>query len=67
VLWTPFTSFTRCDRATDGTIVVDIDTPEHDPYYNPNLAPGRADWLELPGRAGAPPSTVDSNGRRHWA
>jgi hypothetical protein len=67
VLWTPFTSFTRCDRATDGTIVVDIDTPERDPYYNPNLAPGRADWLELPGRAGAPPSTVDSNGRRHWA
>jgi hypothetical protein len=67
VLWTPFTSFTRCDRGTDGPIDTDIDTPERDPYYNPNLVAGRADWLELPGRAGAPPYVVDASGRRHWA
>ena len=24
-----------------------------DPYYNPNLAPGRDDWVELPFRSGA--------------
>lgn len=37
-----------------------------DPYANPNLVPGRGDWLELPGRAGAPPYVVDSSGVRHW-
>jgi hypothetical protein len=46
---------------------VAFDTPQHDPYYNPNLVMGRADWLELPGRAGAPPFTVDAHGRRHWS
>ena len=27
---------------------------EHDPYYNPNLAPFRADWLEQPLHSGEP-------------
>jgi len=74
VLWTPFTAFTRCDRERDNEGVAHpsgnataIETPDHDRYYNPSLVPGRADWLELPGRAGAPPCTVDGDGRRHWS
>ncbi len=65
VLWTPFASFTRFDN----TELADADTeiPQHDPYYNPNLVSGRADWLELPGCAGAPPYVVDAEGRRHWS
>ena len=39
----------------------------HDPYYNPNLAPGRTDWLERPGRSGAPPYTELADGRVVWA
>lgn len=39
----------------------------HDPYYNPNLAPGRTDWLELPGRSGAPPYETLADGTVVWA
>ena len=54
VLWTPFTSFTRCDqRHRQHDRRRTIDTPEHDPYYNPNLVAGRADWLELTGTGGS--------------
>lgn len=38
-----------------------------DPYYNQNLADGRADWLERPGRSGAPPYVVLDDGRVSWA
>jgi GT2 family glycosyltransferase len=37
-----------------------------DPYANPNLTPKRSDWLELPGRSGAPPYVVDADGVRRW-
>jgi hypothetical protein len=37
-----------------------------DPYSNPNLTPKRADWLELPGRSGAPPYVVDADGIKRW-
>ena len=37
-----------------------------DPYSNPNLVAKRADWLELPGRSGAPPYVVDAAGIRRW-
>jgi GT2 family glycosyltransferase len=37
-----------------------------DPYYNPNLAPGRTDWLERPGRSGAPPFVVLADGSKVW-
>jgi hypothetical protein len=30
------------------------DQINNDPYYNPNLAPDRNDWLERPLRSGAP-------------
>ena len=38
-----------------------------DPYANPNLAPKRSDWLELPGRSGAPPYYLDAAGVKRWA
>ncbi|NNE13045.1 MAG: glycosyltransferase [Ilumatobacter sp.] len=38
-----------------------------DPYANPNLAPKRPDWLELPGRSGAPPYFVDDEGVQRFA
>jgi GT2 family glycosyltransferase len=41
--------------------------PWHDPYSNPNLHQDRADWLELPGRSGAPPFEIDEYGRVSWA
>ena len=37
-----------------------------DPYSNPNLTPGRNDWLELPNRSGAPPYEDLPDGRRSW-
>jgi GT2 family glycosyltransferase len=42
------------------------DALEHDPYYNPNLAPGRCDWLERPLASGAPPYEVLADGRVSW-
>lgn len=39
---------------------------ERDPYYNPNLAPGRCDWLELPLRSGSPPYEVLDDGKVSW-
>lgn len=39
----------------------------HDPYSNPNLTPKRDDWLELPGRSGAPPFYLDDAGTKRWA
>ncbi|MGB0112641.1 MAG: hypothetical protein WBP59_05430, partial [Ilumatobacteraceae bacterium] len=38
-----------------------------DPYYNPNLLPGRTDWLERPGRSGAPPYVQMADGTVVWA
>ena len=40
---------------------------EHDPYFNVNLAPHRTDWLERPGRSGAPPYYLDEDGRRRFS
>lgn len=37
-----------------------------DPYSNPNLTPKRSDWLELPGRSGAPPYVIDADGITRW-
>ena len=33
----------------------------HDPYYNANLLPTRADWVERPTRSGAPPIEARPN------
>ena len=37
-----------------------------DPFSNPNLAPGRTDWLELPLHSGAPPYEALADGRVSW-
>jgi GT2 family glycosyltransferase len=36
----------------------------NDPYYNPNLAPDRNDWLERPLRSGAPAIETRPNAMR---
>ncbi|MEM9038656.1 MAG: glycosyltransferase [Actinomycetota bacterium] len=64
IVWTPnatwfhFESRTRESRLLDEEYAF-INTRWHheinnDPYYNPNLAPDRSDWLERPLRSGAP-------------
>lgn len=65
VLWTPLASFLRVGGVPAEAF--GLDTADHDPYYNPNLVAGRADWLEVPGRAGAPPYVIDDRGHRHWS
>ncbi len=71
IVWTPwatwyhFESRTRLPRLADGEYEF-IDERwhheiNHDPYYNVNLAPKRADWLERPTRSGAPPIEARPN------
>lgn len=71
IVWTPWASWyhfeskTRIPRLADGEYEF-IDERWHreindDPYYNVNLAPKRADWLERPTRSGAPPVEVRPN------
>ncbi len=74
VLWTPFSSWHRFDYGTRRDPALRPPRPQPlagsatgDPFYNVNLAPDRADWLELPGRAGAPPFTIDNTGVVHWS
>ncbi|HWL42907.1 MAG TPA: glycosyltransferase [Ilumatobacter sp.] len=43
------------------------DSQPHDPYSNPNLTLKRDDWLELPGRSGAPPYYYDASGTKRWS
>lgn len=64
ILWTPYASWYHFESRS---FVHPIDPEETaaieqrwgpslyvDPYANPNLTPGRNDWLELPYRSGAP-------------
>ena len=76
IIWTPHASWfhfegrTRSRGATmhEWTRVAQHwpDGVPHDPYSNPNLAPKRSDWLELPGRSGAPPYVIDADGVKRW-
>ncbi len=81
IVWTPhacwyhFESRTRAGTGQHAVSAPEIDTLLaiwgealwDDPFYNPNLADGRADWLERPGRSGAPPYVVLDDGRVSWA
>ncbi len=77
VVWTPHACWWHFeaqsfDHPIDASELVTIRRDwsqelSHDPYYNPNLAPGRTDWLERPGRSGAPPYTRLPDGRVVWA
>ena len=76
IVWTPHAAWFHFEQQTfehpvdDNEIVAlerrwgaDMRT---DPYSNPNLAPGRTDWLELPLRSGAPPYEQLGGGRISW-
>lgn len=76
ILWTPHASWYHFEGRTRDR-GADIDEWSRvarrfpggspiDPYANPNLAPKRADWLELPGRSGAPPYVIDADGIKRW-
>jgi O-antigen biosynthesis protein len=64
MLWTPHASWYWFD---DTPVRAGDDMHLDDPYYNPNLVPGRGDWLERPGLAGASPYFVDEGGVRRYA
>ncbi len=76
-VWTPHASWYHFESATREATTTDAerdrllarwrDEIADDPYFNPNLAPGRSDWLESPGRSGAPPYYRDARGRRHFS
>lgn len=75
-LWTPHASWYHVESASRDPATADGERDlllsrwsaeiERDPYHNPNLAPHRSDWLELPGRSGAPPYYRDAAGHRRF-
>lgn len=78
IVWTPHATwfhFESRSRRADPVRGDELDTLLatwgealwHDPYYNPNLVDGRADWLERPGCTGAPPYEVLADGTASWA
>jgi GT2 family glycosyltransferase len=76
IVWTPHAAWFHFEQQTfehpvDADEIFAIerrwgDAMRTDPYSNPNLAPGRTDWLELPLRSGAPPYERLGNGRISW-
>ena len=76
ILWTPYASWYHFESRSFAHPIDPAETAliEHrwgsdlyvDPYSNPNLTPGRNDWLELPNRSGAPPYEDLPDGRRSW-
>ncbi len=77
VIWTPHATWYHFERQSGTHPILDVevstidrlwhDELQVDPFYNPNLAPGRTDWLELPLRSGAPPYDVLDDGRVIWS
>lgn len=77
IVWTPHACWWHFESRTfdhpiDATEIAYIEREwgeqiRHDPYYNPNLQPGRTDWLERPGRSGAPPYVRLDDGAVVWA
>ena len=76
IVWTPHAAWFHFEQQTfehpvDANEIFAIkqrwgDAMRTDPYANPNLAPGRTDWLELPLRSGAPPYERLGSGRISW-
>jgi len=76
IVWTPHASWFHFEQQTfEHPVGADEiesierrwgDAVRTDPYSNPNLAPGRTDWLELPLRSGAPPYERLADGRISW-
>ena len=77
IVWTPHASWYHFESASRDPATGDAERDlllsrwrkqiEHDPYFNVNLAPHRTDWLERPGRSGAPPYYLDPSGRRRFS
>jgi GT2 family glycosyltransferase len=77
IVWTPHASWYHFESASRDPATADDerdlllarwrDRIEHDPYFNVNLAPHRTDWLERPGRSGAPPYYIDEQGKRRFS
>ena len=65
IVWTPYASWYHFEQKSFDHPIAQSEVDEierrwgdflhTDPYSNPNLAPGRTDWLELPLRSGAAP------------
>jgi GT2 family glycosyltransferase len=76
-LWTPHAVWYHLESATRVPTTTDAERDRllgqwsaeitNDPYFNPNLQPGRSDWLERPGRSGAPPYYRDQRGRLRFS
>lgn len=76
IVWTPHACWFHFEQQTFEHPVdeAEIDAIERrwadatrvDPFSNPNLAPGRTDWLERPLRSGAPPFERLPDGRISW-
>jgi len=76
IIWTPHASWFHFEQQSGDHPVdrVDVERLEqrwgdalrNDRFSNPNLAPGRCDWLERPGLAGSPPYEVLADGRTSW-
>lgn len=64
IVWSPWASWYHFESRTRHSVLLDEEYAfvnarwhyelNNDPYYNPNLAPDRFDWLERPLRSGAP-------------
>jgi len=64
IVWSPWAVWYHFESRTRHSVLLDeeyafVNQRWHyelnaDPYYNPNLAPDRFDWLERPLRSGAP-------------
>jgi GT2 family glycosyltransferase len=77
IVWTPHAAWYHFESASRDAATGDAERDlllsrwrpriEHDPYYNVNLAPHRSDWLERPGRSGAPPYYLDEQARRRFS
>jgi GT2 family glycosyltransferase len=77
IVWSPHASWYHFESASrdpqTGEAERDLllsrwrDRIQHDPYFNVNLAPHRTDWLERPGRSGAPPYYRDESGQRRFS
>lgn len=76
IIWTPHAAWFHFEHGSEPTAVTMAERDllealwgerlRHDPYYNPNLAPDRCDWLERPLMSGAPPYEVLADGRVSW-
>ena len=71
IVWTPWASWYHFESRTRHSVLLAEEYQfvnqrwhteiNNDPYYNPNLAPNRNDWLERPMRSGAPPIETRPN------